>query len=312
MNITGNKPTSGRPQIDVIVRTILSKTRERAILRAIDSIHACVVARPIVLVDGDRYDEHLLDTLRQRDEVVLHFQPKSTPGRGRAIAAGRQLVSAPYYMYLDDDDELLATGMTQLAEHAAGDRDWDVLITNGYFSANGKNTPMYLDLGAHAAHPLRSLMSECWLFPGASVFRTETISAEFLDTDRDHHEWTYIAFLLAIDKKRIGFLDVPTIVYNDTPVSASKLFKHEEEQISLLEEMKADARVDALTRTIIERKYRNTLHVLAHHYWQRGARGKAWDYHLRSMRPPFTFKYLLFSRKLLMPFKDRGGPAPNA
>lgn len=301
MNITDNEATSGGPQVDVIVRTILSKTRERAILRAIDSIHACAQARPIVLVDGNGYDEHLLDTLRQRPEVLLHFQPESTPGRGRAIAAGRQLVTAPYFMYLDDDDELLPAGMAQVAEHAASNHDWDVLITNGYFSANGKRTPMYLDLGVHAAHPLRSLMSECWLFPGASVFRTESVSAAFLDTDRDHHEWTYLAFLLTIDKKRIGFLDVPTIVYNDTPISASKLFRHEEEQISLLEEMKADARVDALTRAIIERKYRNTLHVLARHYWQRGVRGKAWSYHLRSMRPPFTFKYLLFSRKLLLP-----------
>lgn len=301
--IVENRSPEEKPRIDVIVRTLLSKTREREIMRALDSIQnlPSMQARPIVVVNGDHYDRPLLDMLQQRPGIVLHYQPDASAGR--AIATGRRLVTAPYFMYLDDDDQLVAAGMKSLSTYVFNHFDWDVLITNGYFCRSGESRPMYLDLKSHAIHPLRSLLSESWVCAGATIFRSESISADFLDMERNHQEWTYIAFRLVMEEKRIAFMDAPTVVYHDTGGSASKLIEHQEEALSLLEQMSADSRVDGETRSLMERKYRNMLHVIALQYWRQGDRRKAWIYHLRSMRQPFTFKYLLFSRKLLIPVR---------
>lgn len=294
-----------RPRVDVVIRTLALETRERELLRALDGIQSqsYLAARPIVIVNGERYHPPLVKALQQRPGILFHYEREASAGR--ALAVGRNLVTAPYFMYLDDDDELVERGLQQLASHLAANSDWDVLITNGYFSSNADFRPMYLDLAAHAFHPLRGLFAECWLCPGASIFRTESISTEFLDVKRDYHEWTYIAFLLAVEGKRINFLDVATVTYYNTQESASKSFEYEEAALELLDTMKADRRLDNETLAIMERKYRNVLHTLASKYWRRGAHRKAWHYHLRSMRPPFTFKYLLFSRKLLISTRQR-------
>lgn len=289
-----------RPRVDVVLRSLALEVRGRVIFRALDSIQdqPHLDARAIVVVNGERYHPPLVDALKARPGVRVHYM--RTASAGLAIAEGRKLVTAPYFMFLDDDDELVEQGLEPLARHL-GAGAWDVLITNGYFSSNGKLRPMYLDLMAHAIHPLRSLLAECWLCPGASVFRTESISSQLLEVERNYHEWTYVAFLLALAAKRIDFLDVPTVAYQDTTGSASKSLEYDEGALDLLEEMKTDPRVDAKTRAMMEQKYRNMLHNLAFRYWRQGMPGKAWRSHLRSMRPPFTFKYLLSSRKLLVP-----------
>jgi glycosyltransferase involved in cell wall biosynthesis len=296
-----NTFATARPRIDVIMRTLADKARERNITRALDGIQSLssVDARPVVVVNGDRYHPPLLQALRARSGMIVHYLSEASAVRART--EGRRLVTAPWFMFLDDDDELIASGMAQLAEHIVNHVDWDVLITNGYFSADGERRPMYLDLNIIAAHPLRSLVAEGWLCPGASVFRTASIDVDLLDVQHFHQEWTHIAFRLVMAKKRINFLDVPTGIYYDTEGSASKSHRHQEEAVRLLEEMMADPEVDPETLTVMKRKYRNMLHILAVQHWRRGHLRQAWRYHLRSMRWPFTFKYLLFSRKLLVP-----------
>ncbi len=298
-------PENGRPRVDVVIRTLALEAREQELLRALDGIQnqPYLAARPIVVVNGDRYHPPLVEVLRKRPGIVFHYERE--PSAGHALAVGRTLVTAPHFMFLDDDDELVEHGLQPLAQQLVENSGWDVLITNGYFSSNAQLRPMYLDLAALAAHPLRNLLAECWLCPGASIFKTESISAQFLNVERDYHEWTYIAFLLAVEGKRISFLDVPTVTYFNTENSASKSFEYEEAALDLLDTMKADDRVDNETLALMERKYRNVLHTLASKYWRRGARRKAWCYHLRSMRPPFTFKYLLFSRKLLISTRQK-------
>lgn len=293
------------PGIDIVIRTLALEERQDGLLRALDSIQSQMhlAARPIVVVNGERYHPPLVEALRQRPGVLFHYMPQASAGR--ALAVGRALVTAPYFMFLDDDDALVESGLQQLAEHISSHADWDVIITNGYDSTDGKLSPWVPDLLSHATHPARSLMAECWLSSGSGIFRTASISTRFLEINRDYHEWTYIAFLLMVEGKRVRFLDIPVVTYYHTKGSASKSFEYAEATVDLLEKMKSDSRVDGETRRLLERKYRNTLHCLALPYWRRGARLKAWRYHLRSMRPPFTLKYLLFSRKLLVPRSRR-------
>ncbi len=231
---------SDRPRVDVVIRTLALEVRERELLRALDGIQrqSHLNARPIVIVNGERYHPPLVNALRQRPGVLVHYEREASAGH--ALAVGRSLVTAPYFMFLDDDDELVEQGLQRLASHLAENLDWDVLITNGYFSSNAALRPMYLDLAAHAVHPLRGLFAECWLCPGASIFKTESISTQFLDVKRDYHEWTYIAFLLAVEGKRISFLDVATVTYHNTHESASKSFEYEEAALDLLDAMKGD------------------------------------------------------------------------
>lgn len=302
MSVFGSElpPASGKPRIDVIVRTQALKERAPALLHALDGIQAlaCAEAHPIIVVNGERFHAPLFEALRHRSGVLLHHVPIASAGN--ALTEGRRLVTAPYFMYLDDDDELLEPGMGQLVQQMGIRADWDVIVTNGYGRSKGVLSPWVPDLMSHALHPALSLVGECWLSPGASVFRSMSVPVTLLETGRDHHEWTYLAFLLVLEGKRIRFLDIPTVVYNDTAGSASKSFAHREAALRLLESMRADPRTDRETRAALERKYRNTLHTLAAACLRDGARRKAWRYHLRSLRPPFTFKYLLFSRKMFL------------
>src|SRR5690348_13293408 len=77
------EPGDGRPQLDVVVRTLAQESRHRALLRALDSIQgqASFAARPIVVVNGDRYHPPLLEELRQRQGVLFHYLPEASAGR---------------------------------------------------------------------------------------------------------------------------------------------------------------------------------------------------------------------------------------
>jgi hypothetical protein len=118
----------------------------------------------------------------------------------------------------------------------------------------------------------------------------------------DHLEWTHLAFQLCAEHKRLHFMDVATVRYSDTPGSLSKQMKHHEAALDLLREVRRNSRLDPAVRRQADLKYLRVLHDLAATYWRRGRYIQAWYRHLGSLRPPQTFKYLLFTRKLLWPF----------
>lgn len=297
----------GRARVDVIVRTMADEARAPQLFRALDSIQSQqgALARPIVVVNGERYHEPVMTALRRRQGVLLHHFSEASAGR--ALIIGRELVTAPYFMFLDDDDHLVPYALKEIVPGAAVDVDWDVLVTNGYGyrQSEGVRAPWIEDLMSHSRNPLRSLMHENWLSPGNSLFRTASISADLLDIGHGHHAWTHIAFRLALGGKRLKFMNISTAVYNDTAGSMSKRLSYHEEELRLLNKFRTHPNLDSEVRAIMESKYRNTLHTMAVQYALAGKMGKAWRCHLRSLRPPYTLKYLLFSRKLL--FRRRAG-----
>lgn len=288
--------------LDVVVRTLADAQRSRLLFRALDSIQnqQGIAARPIVVVNGQKFDPVTLDALKARPGILLHQEQQASMRVARA--AGRKLVTAPFFSYLDDDDEVIAGSLLESLQWFDSHPDCDVLINNGYFVRGGGELDPSTHLARHVDHPAMGLLNECWLSPGACIFRTASISTDTLDADWSHLEWTHLAFELCAQRKRLHFMDVPTVRYHDTPGSMSKQVRHHEVALDLLRSVQADARLDPEVRQEANRKFLRTLHNLAMTYWRRGHYLRAWRCHLGSLRPPYTFEYLLFSRKLLWPF----------
>lgn len=287
--------------LDVVVRTLADAQRSDGLFRALDSIRNQngTSARAIVVVNGDRYDPYTLAELERRPGMILHrLRRASTAG---ALAAGRRLVTAPYFAYLDDDDVLIADSLLEPVVWLESHPDCDVLISNGHFVKESGALSEFIHIADHIRirQPALSLLDDGWLAPGAFVCRTKSVPEKMLDLGWDQMEWTHLAFEICAANKRLHFMDLPTALYYDTPGSMSKDRAHLEAALDLMRSIRSDSRMSAEVRKKADKKYRNVLHMLAARCCAEGDIKRAWRYHLASMRPPCTLNYLLFSRKLL-------------
>lgn len=294
--------------VDVVVRTLADARRADGLFRALDSIQdqRGVAARPVVIVNGGQSDPATVAALQRRPGIVLGRVEQASLRLARA--AGRDLVSAPFFAYLDDDDELVADSLQAplawLGDHA----DCDVVVSTGHFVGRDGALSGFTRIADHlTGKPALGLLEDGWLVPGAFVCRTQTIPADMLRGPWDNMEWTHLAFELCARRKRLHFMDVPTMRYHDTPGSLSKRVRHQEAQRELMAMVRRDPRLDAEVRRAAHRKYVRTLHDLSMKYWAHGQYRRAWRCHLGSLRPPYTFKYMLYSRKLLWPSGARDG-----
>lgn len=292
--------------IDVIVRTLADKARSGLLFRALDSIQGQtgLDARPIVVVNGQRFDPATLVALERRPGIVLHCERQASAQLARA--AGRRLVTAPYFAYLDDDDVLIDGSLLEPMTWLESHKECDVLLSNGYFAKEGKPLAEFTHIPSHVDYPALSLLAESWLQPGAFICRTDSIPPGMLDSQWSNLEWTHLAFELCAERKHLHFMDVPTVHYNDTPGSMSKEMRQHEVALDLLQLVYRDSRQDAEVRRGAYRKFLRSLHDLAWGYWKQGQYGRAWRAHLASLRPPYTIRYLLFSRKLIWPVGGGG------
>lgn len=289
--------------IDVIVRTLGDAPRSGVLFRALDSIQGQkgITTRPIVVVNGDKFERTTITALQNRPGILLHQEQQASMKVARA--AGRALVTAPFFAYLDDDDELIVDSLLEPMSWLDSHPDCDVLICNGYFVKAGGVCTESTNLATHVSDPATGLLKECWLSPGACVFRTASVPVDILSADWTNMEWTQLAFELCAARKRLHFMDVPTVRYYDTPGSTSKQIQHHEAEVRLLRLVQRDARLDPDVRLQANRKYLRVLHDLSMKYWRVGQFGRAWRCHLMSLQFPYTLKYLPFSRKLLWPVR---------
>lgn len=179
--------------------------------------------------------------------------------------------------------------------------DCDALISNGHFVKEDGALAEHIRIADHTrlGSPALSLLDDSWLQPGAFIFRTSSIAPSMLDSGWSHMEWTRLAFELCAERKRLHFMDVGTVHYHDTPGSASKQILHQDAALNLPRQVRQDIRLDPEVRRKAWQKYLRILHNLAMVYRNLGQYGRAWHYHFRSLRPPQTIKYMLYSRKLL-------------
>lgn len=298
--------------IDVVVRTQADAARSRLLFRALDSIQnqQRVLARPVVVVNGSKVDPAVWGMLQQRKGILLHRVPEGSAGI--AMAAGRQLVTAPYFAYLDDDDEFIANALAKPASWLDSHPECDVLITNGYFVAKDGSESELTDISAilRTCNPSLSLIEHGWLLQGAFICRAATVPAKMFEAQWSNMEWTRLAFEICGQMKRVNFMNEPTMRYYDTPGSLSKQARHHEAELRLMGEVKSDARFDSETQRAAGHKYLRILHNLSATYLRQGQWRHAWSCHLKSLRWPYIFRYLAFSRKLLWPVAFIGSQAP--
>ena len=288
--------------IDVIVRTLADSFRSEMLFRALDSIqnqHG-ITARPIVVVNGESYDQRTLNALRNRPGIRFHYQQLASAGL--AFKAGCRLVTAPFFAFLDDDDVFVEDVLLKPVMWFENNPQCDVVVTNRYYVKDNGPVIEFACLADHAVQPVLSLLDENWLSAGTGFFRTSTTIPAFMSVDKGHQEWTHLAYRLCTEGRQLHFMDVPTALVYDTPGSMSKKMVHQEAALDLLQLIRHDSRMDILVHKKAEFKYRNALHVLAMNYWRLGDHKRAWCCHLASLRPPHTFKYIFFTRKLLWPF----------
>jgi glycosyl transferase family 2 len=283
--------------VDVVIRSAGAPERRTSLQRAIRSVlnQQSVAARPIIVLAANL--PNLAAELAAQPGVKVHHvgQPASP---GRALGFGRRAVETDYYGFLDDDDELLPHALATGLEEMRAEPETDLVVTTGYWFSGERRQVHIPDIRKHQDDPISGILERCWLHSCGGLYRAATVTQKYFDDLPDLCEWTYLAFRLALDRRNIRFLDVPTYNAYDTPGSMSKGAEFMEGTLIALDAMRAHSQ-PAAVRAKLEQKYRAALHDASEHYWRVKQRGKAWLCHLKSLKPPHTLRYLAYTRKLV-------------
>jgi glycosyltransferase involved in cell wall biosynthesis len=296
-HVVAQRPRAGGEPVDVLVRTTCKGSRRRSLQRAVASIvsQRGVAARPVIVVAGAQPGS--LPRLAARNGIRVHrIGTEASPGRALAIA--RELVDAPFFAFLDDDDVLLPDALATRVAILRTEPRVQVVVTTGYL-ARGNGRRLHIgDIARHQGDPLRGIVERCWLASCGGLFRTDAVPPAMFDALPDLCEWTCVAFRLAATSCSIRFVDRPTYVVHDSAGSLSKSDAFVEASLRVLDEMRS-APLPAADRRRRAHKYRATLHDAAERCRRAGTIGQAWRYHLRSLQPPGTLRYAAYTRKLL-------------
>lgn len=285
--------------VTVIVPTLATRERADSLLRALGSLADAGGKQSlhiIVVVNGNRYHEPLIEALSQTRVELIRIQEASLPA---AILAGRRAVTTKYFCFLDDDDlylpDAIALRVTVIETPPAA----DMVVTNGLRrSANREEAAMHR-LGQVESDPQLALFHENWLASCGALFRTASVPVSFFEEPQAYLEWTWLAFRLTCAKCRIRVLDVPTFVINDTPGSASKSATYVASHVSLYRRMlELGERPDI--REIIETRLAAAYHTIAGQQLRSRHLATAWKNHLRSLACRGGWRYASFSRRLIL------------
>jgi hypothetical protein len=283
--------------VDVIIRTTGQHERRSSLQRAIQSVlnQRGVAARPIIVLAANL--PTLAAELAAHPGVrVHHVGEVASPGR--ALGIGRCLVEADYYGFLDDDDELLPHALATRLQVMLAEPVTDLVVTTGYWFSRERRQVHIPDICSHQDDPVNGILERCWLNSCGALYRASTIGQDYFDDLPDLCEWTYLGFRLALDGRNIRFLDVLTYNAYDTPRSMSKGAEFIEGTLAALDAMRAHSQ-PAAVRAKLEEKYRAALHDASDHSRRARRWGKAWLYHLKSLKPPHTLRYISSTRKLV-------------
>lgn len=286
------------PRISVIIPTLCEAARSGAIHRAITSIRNSSREPVLILVvvNGDRFDPTLLDTLRASPGVaVLQLAVASVT---EAQLAGRRAVKTEYFSFLDDDDEYLPGALDHRLELLGGEQGYDLAVTEGYWTAEGVDSPLYGDLSDVPSDPLAAVLKRGWLNSANCLFKSSSVPADYFLDLEVHGEWTWLAFRLAMDRKKVVASNRPTFRYHDTPQSLSKSINHSKGYIRLFEHMLRKDPTEPY-RSMIRKRLAQAHHDHSELLLGEGQRRHATKHHLRSLAYPGGWKYLPYTRHLI-------------
>lgn len=271
---------------------------ERAALlrRAIVSVRASSAGpvRIIAVVNGGRADPAVCDWLAAQPDVVLdHVAAASAPG---AVLKGRNRVHSGFFATLDDDDEYLPGTMDRRIALLRADPQADLLISNAYRCCEGVDRLFHERLSEVQADPLTCVMRANWLTSGNALYRTAAVGLAYFQDFHPYAEWTWLAFRLALNGKRIAILDEPACRHHDTAASLSKSQGYAQSYLPLFKRMLEGAPPPAVVR-MIRRKIAATCHDASVAALGDGRRLEAWRQHWHSLTSG-GLQYLPYTRYL--------------
>jgi glycosyltransferase involved in cell wall biosynthesis len=247
-------------QITIIIPTTCTAQRADLLRRAIASIQTAGpdIASVMVAANGPHISLQLIAELSQRPELqVVRFEEGSSP---KALARAVQLLNTDYFGFLDDDDELLPNGLLQRLALLQAQPEADIVLSNGYLQKSQRDQDYLQHLDNVPANPLAAFFVENWLPSCGALFRRASVGPAYFQNYHPYAEWSWLAFRLALDKKRFCILNEPTFrVYADTPASLSKSSEYRQSYISLYQKMLAVA-TPSNVRCIIQKRLSQAHH----------------------------------------------------
>jgi glycosyltransferase involved in cell wall biosynthesis len=289
----------GSLQVSVIIPTAASRQRAPLLKRAVESIRASSQSpvQVIVIANGPSCDPDICAWLKAQPDVQFDYQ--QTGSAPLATLRGRQLVRTEYFSTLDDDDEYLEGATDDKLRAMQADPALDVVVTDGFRSFDGCDTPMYPLLSEAAIQPLQTLMRFNWLHNCNALYRSATVGSEFFEDSHPYGEWTWLAFKLVMGHKKIGTLCRPTFRYYDTANSLSKSEAYRNAYLSLFERMLKRSPPPVIARDL-RRKMSSAWHDASMAALEKGQRLLALRCHCKSLLLPGGLRYLACSRHFLI------------
>lgn len=275
------------------IPTTADLLREAMLRRAISSAGS---AQVIVVVNGDRFDPLLVDSLRADKSLVVLQRDEGNVSAARR--AGLDAVTTAFFCFLDDDDELLPDALESRMRSIRPDDD--ILVTNGYCH-DGVDRPLVeMAAGEINADPIGSFLRQNWFASPAGLFRTAAIPKQMFDIRLAHFEWTWLFFQLQTAGIRMRYTDDLTYrIHTGTLASASKSAEYAASYAPLLRSLLALPLPPRHRRTLL-RKYQVALNGASLAALRAGTKSSAWAVHARCLATG-GWRYLPYTRHLLKP-----------
>jgi len=284
--------------VTVLMPSGAKRERFHLIRRAVNSIRksSSNPVKIIVVANGSLCDKNVVGWLQLQSDITYVYD--QMPSQANAVLIARKMVDTPFFSTLDDDDEYLegATDIKLNALHEVSDAD--MIVTNGYYNKNNSDMIMYKNYKEASNDPLMYLFKFNWLHNCNALYKTDRIGIDFFEDPFLNVEWTWLAYKIALAKKKILFLDRTTFRYYDTPMSVSKTVAYMEGHMPLYEKMLQKNPPQDIAR-LIRARMSMDWHCRSDRALQAGQYGKAITCHLRSLFLPGGLRFLLYSRRLI-------------
>ena len=285
--------------ITVIMPTAGYQERRETLLRAIESARSQqgVDVQLLMVFNGPNVDPATREQVGQLDGVICHdLELGNLPN---AILHGRRSVQTPFFCFLDDDDVYLPGALQCRLQPMLDDASVDMVATNGYKDNNGNRRLAVEGFALDAEQPLeKMMMRHNWLASCGGLYRTATIGEQYFAHDQKYYEWTFTAFLIALEK-HIVLVDEPTYVINYTASSLSNSADSLKQQPVFLARMASYPLIDKHKQELHNRIGKAHMELYRFHL-QRGERSEAWRHFKQAVRAPGGWRYVTELRSLLL------------
>lgn len=291
---------SGDRSVSVVIPTMALLERRQSLLKAVNCIASQegVHAIPVVVVNGNRFDEQLNEELR--GDARIRYLYCNEPSAPEAQLVGRRAVSTPYFAFLDDDDELLPGALLRRIEALEKYPEAAFAVENGYRHQRGQDEAVIDDMEQlNDRPPLESLLETNWMASCSGLFRTVSVGEQFFQNPAPYMEWTYLAFRLSLVFEA-RFLSSFGYRINVTENSVSSSESYLEGVVDVLTRMLEFDIPHGIAKTLRQKRVA-ALHNLSVRHLDQGDLRRAWRYHLRSVASLEGLRYLGYSRQFFLP-----------